>query len=225
MAIGDRLHLAQKKDIPVLATQNNSGTITASDFEKLQSITYGANKYVHPVGSGNNHVPSGGSSRNILMYNSSGEAKWVANDADSLGSVVPSGYARAYTGSYSFVGTQKAITTAEFINILTSLGAFSQSYWITRGSWAHAYNAYINDTGLGFNVHLSGATVEVMGVPAHYTIRIHAPISNSGGYKEDLVYVNNSGNQGWRRLFNNQNSTAIKVQSTAPTDTTALWCY
>jgi hypothetical protein len=37
------------------------------------------NKYTHPTTSGNKHVPSGGSSGQILGWDSDGTAKWVAN--------------------------------------------------------------------------------------------------------------------------------------------------
>ena len=111
---------------------------------------------------------------------------------------------RAYSHSYNYGGNENAITTAEFITILTNLGAFSQPYWCARGSWSYASNQYINDTGYG-HIHLAGCTVEVMGYSSCYTVRIHTPTTSAKGVTNgDFIYVNNGSNYspGWRRLYN-----------------------
>ena len=58
-----------------------SGTVdgrdVATDGSKLDGIATSANNYSHPTGNGNNHVPSGGSSGQILGYSSAGTAQWI----------------------------------------------------------------------------------------------------------------------------------------------------
>lgn len=61
------------------ATQSANGLMSAADKKKLDGIAAGANKYSHPTGSGNNHVPSGGSSGQFLGWSAAGTAKWVNN--------------------------------------------------------------------------------------------------------------------------------------------------
>lgn len=156
-------------------------------------------------GTGNITTANWGTARNIQIgnavksVNGSGNVTWNWSEMQ-----VP----RAYSSSYSFGGNQNAITTAQFITMLTNLGAFSQPYWIARGSWSYASNQYINDTGCG-NIHLAGCTVEVMGTSSAYTIRITTPTTSSSGVTNgDFIYVNNGGSYspGWRRLY----STAYK---------------
>ena len=54
--------------------------ITQAMLDKLAGIAEGANKYVHPTTAGNKHVPSGGSSGQILRWSADGTAAWGADD-------------------------------------------------------------------------------------------------------------------------------------------------
>lgn len=65
-----------------VTTINN--TITAMK-SKLDGISEGANKYVHPTTAGNKHVPSGGSSGQILRWKANGEAQWGADNNTTYG--------------------------------------------------------------------------------------------------------------------------------------------
>lgn len=58
------------------ATQSSSGFMSGADKEKLDGVDTGANNYVHPSTSGNKHIPSGGSSGQILRWDSDGTAVW-----------------------------------------------------------------------------------------------------------------------------------------------------
>lgn len=58
------------------ATQTNHGLMSADDKKKLDGVEAGANKYVHPIGSGYKHIPSGGSSGKILRWSEDGTAEW-----------------------------------------------------------------------------------------------------------------------------------------------------
>uniref|UniRef100_UPI0022E4C1BB hypothetical protein n=1 Tax=Enterocloster aldenensis TaxID=358742 RepID=UPI0022E4C1BB len=94
----------QISDMPTKLSQftNDSGYLTAADvdtsqnhthanktvldkitqamLDKLAGIAEGANKYVHPTTAGNKHVPSGGSSGQILRWSADGTAAWGADD-------------------------------------------------------------------------------------------------------------------------------------------------
>jgi hypothetical protein len=130
-----------------------------------------------------------------------------ATNADTVDSLHATAFGRAYDSGYSFGGSNVAISTADFITMLTGLGAFSQPYWIARGSWCYACNNYISDTGIG-NIHLAGSTVEVMGTAGTYTIRIHTPTTSASGVTDtEFIYVNNGEgySPGWRKIWNDKN--------------------
>ena len=59
-----------------VATTSTDGLMSKTDKTKLNNIAEGANKYVHPTTSGNKHIPSGGSSGQVLKWQSDGTAKW-----------------------------------------------------------------------------------------------------------------------------------------------------
>lgn len=58
------------------ATQSSSGLMSAADKKKLDGVSSGANAYAHPSGSGSRHIPSGGSSGQILRWSGDGTAAW-----------------------------------------------------------------------------------------------------------------------------------------------------
>lgn len=129
-----------------------------------------------------------------------------ASDSDKLDGIDSTGFARAYSSSYSFGGNQNKINTSQFITMLEGLGAFSTPYWVARGSWSYAGNQIINDTGCG-DIHLAGCTVEVVGTKSAFTIMIHTPTTSSGGVVNgDFIYVNNGDSYSpkWRRLYNTE---------------------
>lgn len=49
---------------------------TAAYETKLKGIAENANNYTHPTGAGNNHIPAGGSSGQILKWSAAGTAVW-----------------------------------------------------------------------------------------------------------------------------------------------------
>ena len=67
-AAGNHTHLA--------VTQSAAGFMSANDKEKLDGVEAGANAYTHPSTSGNKHIPSGGSSGQILRWSADGTAVW-----------------------------------------------------------------------------------------------------------------------------------------------------
>lgn len=48
----------------------------AEDKVKLDNIDENANNYIHPTDPGYKHIPSGGSSGQVLGWSSSGTAAW-----------------------------------------------------------------------------------------------------------------------------------------------------
>lgn len=64
------------------ATTEKDGRMSAEDKKKLDGIAEGANKYVHPTGSGNKHIPSGGSAGQVLKWSADGTAVW-GDDKDT----------------------------------------------------------------------------------------------------------------------------------------------
>lgn len=67
--------------VPIIGENENAdyGLMSASDKKKLDGISYNANSYVHPTTSGNKHIPSGGSSGQILRWSADGTAVWGAD--------------------------------------------------------------------------------------------------------------------------------------------------
>ena len=63
-------------DIDALATTDHDGLMSAEDKTKLDNIAEIVT-YVHPTTSGYKHIPSGGSSGQILKWESDGTAKWA----------------------------------------------------------------------------------------------------------------------------------------------------
>lgn len=59
----------------------SSNDYSTTEKAKLAGVEAQANKYIHPNTSGNKHIPSGGSSGQVLKWQSDGTAKW-----DSLSS-------------------------------------------------------------------------------------------------------------------------------------------
>lgn len=63
-------------DTPSNATTTINGLMSSSDKIKLNGISSNANNYIHPTTSGNKHIPSGGSSDQILKWSADGTAIW-----------------------------------------------------------------------------------------------------------------------------------------------------
>ena len=63
---------------------SDSNVFTDADHTKLNGVAASANNYSHPTGNGNNHIPSNGSSGQILGYASAGTAQWQAAPSSDL---------------------------------------------------------------------------------------------------------------------------------------------
>lgn len=85
------------------ATTSTAGLMSSQDKTKLDGIANNANNYVHPTTSGNKHIPSGGASGNVLMWNANGDAKWAVIQQSNV-----SGLTNALNGKLSTTGTAAA---------------------------------------------------------------------------------------------------------------------
>ncbi len=73
------------------ATTTSNGMMSDADKTKLNGIAAGANKYTHPTTSGNKHIPSGGSSGQILRWSADGTAVWGTDNNTTYSNFVKSG--------------------------------------------------------------------------------------------------------------------------------------
>lgn len=87
----DENYLKEHQDISGLATKTeleskvdkesgkglSEANYTKTEKQKLSGIADNANNYVHPTTSGNKHIPSGGSSGQILTFSEDGTAQWA----------------------------------------------------------------------------------------------------------------------------------------------------
>ncbi len=62
------------------ATQSANGLLSVADKKKLDGIATNANNYTHPTTAGNKHIPSGGSSGQILRWSADGTAVWGSDN-------------------------------------------------------------------------------------------------------------------------------------------------
>lgn len=72
------------------ATQSVNGFMSAADKKKLDGMATNANNYSHPTSSGNKHIPSGGSSGQILRWSADGTAAWGSDNNTTYGTATQS---------------------------------------------------------------------------------------------------------------------------------------
>ena len=74
-----------------VATTTATGLMSKDKVAKLNGIATGANAYTHPTTSGNKHIPSGGSSGQILRWSADGTAVWGADNNTTYTNFIKSG--------------------------------------------------------------------------------------------------------------------------------------
>ena len=74
-----------------VATSAANGLMSSSDKSKLDGVAANANNYVHPSGAGNNHIPTGGTTGQILRWSAAGTAVWGAEVTYSVASTTANG--------------------------------------------------------------------------------------------------------------------------------------
>lgn len=136
----------------------NSGKTLTVTSTSVSDGTTTFNKYVHPTTAGNKHVPSGGSSGNILGYDSAGTAKWIAPTASTVGITVTSTSVTDGTTTFNKY-THPTSSGNKHVPSGGSSGKFLG--WSADGTaaWVSKPNAYyVNGNEINFtNVPDSGA--------------------------------------------------------------------
>lgn len=74
---------SSKASVDIVDLKNN-GLMTPELLKKLNGIEEYANNYEHPSGSGNEHIPSGGVTGDVLTYKADGKAKWATPAKQSV---------------------------------------------------------------------------------------------------------------------------------------------
>ena len=93
---------------------DNAGIhMTSAEKDKLGGIAENANNYTHPATSGNKHIPSGGSSGQILRWSADGTAEW-GDDNDTTYSNMTAATASA-AGKAGLVPAPAAGKQASFL--------------------------------------------------------------------------------------------------------------
>jgi len=87
----------------ISVTGTVDGRDVATDGTKLDGVAAGATAYVHPTGSGNNHVPAAGATGQLLQFASAGTAAW-ATVSSGVEVTFPSNWSSP-TNTYNSSGT------------------------------------------------------------------------------------------------------------------------
>lgn len=112
-ATNKKVTIAAKDTTYSAATTSAAGLMSATDKTKLDGIATGANNYVHPTSAGNKHIPSGGSSGQILRWSADGTAVW-GNDNNTTYSAFK-GATTDTTGGSGLVPTPAAGKQTSFL--------------------------------------------------------------------------------------------------------------
>lgn len=105
--VADAVNSKVDKDGSKVLSEKN---FTAAYETKLKGVAENANNYVHPTGAGNNHIPAGGSSGQVLVWSAAGTAVW--------GAVPAAASAMSYTPVKAPDKAMGSMVTAEEYNSL-----------------------------------------------------------------------------------------------------------
>lgn len=103
------------------STVSTINSTIATMKTKLDGIEAGANKYSHPTSAGNKHIPSGGSSGQVLKWKASGEAQWGEDNNTTYAAATTSKSGlMSSTDKIKLDGIATAATKNTVENVLTS---------------------------------------------------------------------------------------------------------
>lgn len=144
-----------------VATQSANGLLSAADKKKLDGIATGANAYTHPTTSGNKHIPSGGSSGQILRWSADGTATW---GWDSTGINREFGQALSVSSGTTWTYYGNA---SKFYNVTVQIGttAYSHTFvvdWAAVDAASNKQIGYYSDAmgkQLNLVVSISGSSI------------------------------------------------------------------
>lgn len=129
------------------ATQDGDGNVITHTYATKAEMTESA--YTHPTESGNKHIPSGGSSGQLLRWSEDGTAVWESPSDSSASSTFSSSSTKliterdAYYGTPNFNGGKKSNSTTLYAP--TSAGISGQLLQ-SNGSGAPSWKTVITDS-------------------------------------------------------------------------------
>ena len=128
-----------------VATTTANGLMSKDMVTKLNGIATNANLYTHPTTSGNKHIPSGGSSGQILRWYSDGTATWGAESNSGTPSINEI--------RTSYVNTGCSVHPMKELHIIKNLNTtktITITQYVARG---YASDVYYNYVKLRLNLH------------------------------------------------------------------------
>lgn len=145
ICVGSSQISADNKEDAFNLVAGNNITLTPNTSTKSITIASTSSQYIHPTSSGNKHIPSGGTSGNVLQWSSDGTAQWGAEKyGDRI--VTTTGTGEAY------------VATVEGITSLTAGVSFIMIPHVTPTK----VNPTLNVNGLGvknLRMRVSNSTV------------------------------------------------------------------
>lgn len=148
-----------------VATTTANGLMSSADKTKLDGVDTGANNYVHPTTSGNKHIPSGGSSGQILRWSADGTAVWGA-DTDTNTTYTFTGGTNSFQvtpsgGSAQVVAVTPSVSSLSTARTISLTGAVTGSV-----STNFSANASIATTLAGFDASkITSGTISIDRLP------------------------------------------------------------
>lgn len=118
--------LATSEQLAGKVDKDGSKVLSEKDFTavyetKLKGIANNANNYVHPSTEGNKHIPSGGSSGQILRWSANGTATWGADNNTTYTAATSSALGLVKQGAAVEDVTSAEDIVAQFNALLASL--------------------------------------------------------------------------------------------------------
>ncbi len=121
-------------DLPESVNEQYDGLMLSTDKIKLDGIAENANNYTHPTTSGNKHIPSGGSSGQILKWSSDGTATWGAEKT----------YSNATTSSAGLMSSDDKIDLDACVETLSTNASVFLSLISQPSSGDFSFNGYLS---------------------------------------------------------------------------------
>lgn len=121
-------------DLPDPVNEQYDGLMLSTDKIKLDGIATNANNYVHPTTAGNKHIPSGGSSGQILKWSADGTAIWGTEKT----------YSNATTSSSGLMSASDKIDLDACVETLSANASTFLSLISQPSSGDFAFNGYLS---------------------------------------------------------------------------------